>query len=196
MRDALIEKIKKTGVKSLSQKDLLTVITGSRDEKRFRKILSIAESQDRDSMLPKSKIDAAFLCSAELIRRTKSEMSRKITCTSDVIPYISEYASKKQEHFLTVTLNGANEIIKTRVVTIGLANRTQIHPREIFSDAITDRACSIIAAHNHPSGSLVPSDEDILITEKLKNAGELIGIELLDHIIFAETGHASVLGWM
>ncbi len=193
----LLDKIRRGGVRSLSQNDLLNVIAGG-DERKFGKILTLAENMARDGgpVAPRCRLEAAFLCSAELLRRKSGDSCRKITCTSDVMPYVSGYASKKQEHFIAITLNGANEMIRTRVVTIGLANKTQIHPREIFADAITDRACAVIAAHNHPSGSLVPSEEDIYVTEKLKSAGELIGIELLDHVIFSETGHVSVLGWM
>ena len=77
------------------------------------------------------------------------------------------YADRKQEHFLCVTINGANEVITTHVVSIGLANKSQVHPREVFADAITDRASAIILAHNHPSGPLTPSKEDIEVTKRL-----------------------------
>jgi len=94
---------------------------------------------------------------------------------------------------LSISINGANEVINTRVVTIGLVNQSQIHPREIFADVILDRASAVIIAHNHPSGSLKPSKEDISITEKIKAAGQLLGINLLDHIIFSKKGYYSFL---
>ena len=97
-----------------------------------------------------------------------------------------------KEYFIVLTLNGANELIKKHVITIGLANKTQIHPREIFSEAIADRACFIIAGHNHPSGSLEPSVEDLAVTEKIKVTGDIIGIKVLDHIIFSKKGHFSI----
>lgn len=95
---------------------------------------------------------------------------------------------RPQEHFIAISLNGANEVIASRVLTIGLVNSSQIHPREVFSSAISDRATSIIVAHNHPSGNLSPSVEDKNVTEKLKNAGEILGIKLLDHVILGLGG--------
>ncbi len=79
-----------------------------------------------------------------------------------------------------------------RVITIGLVNKTQIHPREVFADALADRASAIIVAHNHPSGSLQPSPEDIRITGQLKEAGTILGVPLLDHIIFSSRGYYSL----
>ncbi len=77
------------------------------------------------------------------------------------------------------------------MLTIGLVNASQIHPREVYSDAITDRASALIVAHNHPSGSLSPSREDIAITTRLKAAGDILGVALLDHVIFAASGYLS-----
>jgi DNA repair protein RadC len=110
-----------------------------------------------------------------------------------VLPLIRHYADRRQEHFLCVSLNGANEIIATRVVSVGLVNKTQVHPREVFADPITDRASAVIVAHNHPSGSLEPSKEDIDITGQLRSAGEILGIRLLDHVIFNSKGYYSFL---
>ncbi len=89
--------------------------------------------------------------------------------------------------------HGANEVITTRVVSVGLVNKTQAHPREVFADSITDRASAIIVAHNHPSGKLVPSKEDIEMTVQLKAGGETLGIRLLDHIIFNRMNYYSFL---
>ena len=76
----------------------------------------------------------------------------------------------------------------TRIVSVGLVNKTQVHPREVFADPITDRAFAIIVAHNHPSGGLNPSKEDIEVTKQLKSAEEILGIRLPDHIIFNHKG--------
>ena len=91
-------------------------------------------------------------------------------------PLISHLADRKQEHFLCISLNGANEVIANRVISVGLVNKTQVHPREVFADPITDRATAIIIAHNHPAGGLTPSKEDIEVTLQLKAAGETLGI--------------------
>ena len=101
----------------------------------------------------------------------------------DVVPVLLKYKNKQQEHFIVITLNGASAIIKTRVITKGLLNRALVHPREVFRPAIADNAMAIIIAHNHPSGNSSPSPEDKNITERLKQAGDVLGIQVLDHII-------------
>lgn len=102
-------------------------------------------------------------------------------------------ADRKQEHFLCISLNGANEVIATRTISVGLVNKAQVHPREVFADPITDRAAAIIIAHNHPTGNVTPSKDDVEITRKLKAAGETLGIKVLDHIIFSHKGYYSFL---
>ncbi len=109
------------------------------------------------------------------------------------IPVIRHYANRRQETFLSVSLNGAHEVIKIRVVSIGLVNRTLVHPREVFADPLADRAAAVICAHNHPSGNTDPSPDDREVTDILKKAGKILGIELLDHIIFSEAGFYSFL---
>ncbi len=105
---------------------------------------------------------------------------------------ISTYGSQEQEHFIAVTLNGAHKIINTHVISKGLVNRTLVHPREVFRSAIKDNATAIIIAHNHPSGTLKPSPEDLSITDVITDAGDLLGIPVLDHIIFSYSGALSI----
>ena len=90
-------------------------------------------------------------------------------------------------------LNGAHEVIGTIVATIGLLNRTIVHPREVFADAIRNRAAAVAVAHNHPSGNTEPSNEDIEVTERLKKAGDLLGIRVIDHIVFTDAKYYSFL---
>ena len=97
-----------------------------------------------------------------------------------------------QEVFAVMSLNGANKPIKTRWVTVGLLDSNQVHPREVFADPLMDRAAAIIVAHNHPSGTLEPSAEDLALTRRLQKAGELLGIKLLDHLIMGPDGYASM----
>ena len=125
-------------------------------------------------------------------RRIKPE-GFKISFPTDVLPLIRHMADRKQEYFLCISLNGANEVLATRTISIGLVNQTQAHPREVFADPITDRASAIIVAHNHPSGSLTPSKQDMEITQRLKAAGQTLGIRLFDHIIFNHNGYYSFL---
>lgn len=116
----------------------------------------------------------------------------KITRPEDVIPLVAQYREKKQEYFIAITLNGAGEVLGNRVITMGLLNHSLVHPREVFADAITDRAASIICVHNHPSGSIEPSSQDIAITRQLKEAGAIIGIPLIDHLIITRDNHTSL----
>ena len=105
---------------------------------------------------------------------------------------IKHYGLQKQEHFIVVMLDGAHNIIKHIVVTVGLVNRTLVHPREVFAPALIERATAIVIAHNHPSGNLEPSPDDIEVTTRLKRAGQLLGVEVLDHIIFSASDYRSL----
>ena len=93
-----------------------------------------------------------------------------------------------KEVFVAFYLNSKNKIISREIISIGTINSTIIHPREVFRTAIIRNAVSIILAHNHPSGDTIPSDEDINTTKKLKEAGEIIGITLLDHVVVSKEG--------
>ena len=117
----------------------------------------------------------------------------EVRCPSDVMPMLDEYSESEQEHFIAVLLNGANGVIKAHVVTLGLANRTIVHPRETFREAVRENAVSIIIAHNHPSGALLPSLEDSLMTERLIKAGQVLGIPVLDSLIIGRSGYYSFL---
>lgn len=134
-----------------------------------------------------------YILGMEYLRRTKKEKYQPIRQPADIIPLISGYATKRQEHFLAVPLNGAHAPISRNLITKGLVNRTLIHPREIYRKAIQQNAVAIIIAHNHPSGSVQPSDEDKYVTERLQEAGDVIGIRLLDHIVFAKDSYFSFL---
>jgi DNA repair protein RadC len=83
-------------------------------------------------------------------------------------------------------------VLDSRTITVGLLNHSLVHPREVFADAITDRAASVICVHNHPSGSLDPSPQDIAVTTQLREAGLLLGIQLIDHIIVTKSGYLSM----
>ena len=124
----------------------------------------------------------------------------RITVPQDIlqIKSIAQLSTKEVEYFVVLTLNGASEVIKTHIVTKGLLNHSLISPRECFRSAIKDNAAAIIAVHNHPSGSNEPSSEDIKITKQLKEAGNIIGISLLDHLIITHSDITSLrsLGYL
>ena len=109
-----------------------------------------------------------------------------------VFDYLRPYGKEQQEHFLVLLLDGAHQIKFSKVVSIGTVNRTLAHPREVYAPAIEHRATAIIIAHNHPSGDLTPSSDDLELTMRLRRAGQLLGIELLDHVIFSSTAYRSL----
>ena len=98
---------------------------------------------------------------------------------------LHQIKNKKQEYFVLLTLDGARRLINNRVVTIGTLMSSLVHPREVFALAIEDRAASIIIAHNHPSGLLEVSEDDREVTRRIRQAGDIIGIRLDDHLIVA-----------
>ncbi|MEA3455068.1 MAG: DNA repair protein RadC [Campylobacterota bacterium] len=105
--------------------------------------------------------------------------------------HLGDYHSKEKEYFIAITLDGANRAIDTHIVSIGTLNQSLVHPREVFINAIRDKAAAIIIAHNHPSGQLFPSRADKQITTRLKDAGKLIGIDIVDHLILTQGGFYS-----
>lgn len=119
----------------------------------------------------------------ELGKRRSCYLSAKIQSPHQIVPFVRNYAVSPKEHFLVVTLNGGHQIIKIHVVSVGTLTRSLVHPREVFVDAIKDNASAMILCHNHPSGNCDPSDEDIETTKMLLEASEIIGIEILDHVI-------------
>ncbi|HHU36505.1 MAG TPA: DNA repair protein RadC [Treponema sp.] len=129
-----------------------------------------------------------ILAALELGRRYSGILLQKIHNPTDVYPLVQHYADRNQEHFICISLNGAHEVLAVRVVSIGILNKTIVHPREVFGDPLSDRAAAIVVCHNHPSGQLEPSEEDINITKRLSNAGDLLGINLLDHLILSPRG--------
>ena len=198
------EKLQLKGAESLSDLELLAVLLGSGTKKvdvmalasRILKVVDqsggTADVNALQQIEGVGSAKAALIAAAlEFARRRIRPEGTKISSPVDVLPLISHFADRKQEHFICLSLNGANEVITSRVVSVGLVNKTQVHPREVFADPITDRAASIIVAHNHPAGTLTPSKEDIEITMQLKSAGKTLGIKLLDHIIFNHKGFFS-----
>ena len=134
---------------------------------------------------------AQILSAFELARRHLFKETVKICCAQDILPLLADIATKQQEYFVCLSLNGANELIEKRVVTIGLLNQSQVHPREVFADVIADRAAAVILAHNHPSGDPQPSDADKQLHERLTAAAEILGLRILDHIIISRKGYFS-----
>ena len=132
-----------------------------------------------------SKIIAAF----ELSKRINSgKICEKVVKNpSDIVKYYMEKLKDlKKEYFIAVFLDSKNKIIKDEVISIGTLNSSLVHPREVFKEAIRNSANSIILVHNHPSGSVEPSEEDYRVNKVLIETGNLVGIKVLDHLIVGE----------
>ena len=135
-----------------------------------------------------------FMAAFELWRRQFEVSERPIIDSPEkAVAQLADIRDKKQEYFVCLTLDGANRLIAKRIISIGTLTSSLVHPREVFADAITDRAASIIVAHNHPSGDLRPSQADYDITDRLQKAGELLGINLISHFILAKSGFKDLI---
>lgn len=127
----------------------------------------------------------------ELSKRLERDLDGVIHDAAGVSAILHDIKNARQEHFVSLTLDGSRKLIQKRTIFVGTLNKSLIHPREIFADAISDRAASLVVAHNHPSGNPSPSAEDIAITGRLKACGELLGIAVDDHVIVSKNGFFS-----
>ena len=201
------EKLQAKGAQALSDYELLMAIIGSgtaqadvtKIARDVQKLLKEKGSElAYDDLLTIKSLGPAkatqIMAAFELWRRQFEVSERPIIDSPEkAVAQLADIRDKKQEYFVCLTLDGANRLIAKRVITIGTLTASLVHPREVFADAITDRAASIIIAHNHPSGNLEPSRADIDITMRLKDAGELLGIDVIDHIIMTSSASTTVL---
>lgn len=198
------EKLREKGASGLTDEELVTAILGMGtagvDVRTIaRQVASLIREHRQDLTLDHllkvpgmGLAKAAQILSAfELARRHLAKDAVKIECAKDVLPLLADIAGKQQEYFLCISLNGANEVIEKRIVTIGLLDKSSVHPREVFADVIADRAAAVIFAHNHPSGELQPSEADLRMHEQLTEAGKILGLRVLDHIIVTRKGYYS-----
>ena len=194
------EKLLAKGPTSLSDRELLAILlTSGTKGNNVRKLAGKLQSLlDKSNDIPSVKeitalagIGDAKACSVaamlEVGRRRYGSISARIKHPVDIYTLVRHYADRKQERFISISLNGAHEVLAVRIVTIGLVNKTIVHPREVFADLIQDRAAAFCVAHNHPSGQVTCSPEDEDITERLRGAAKILGIQFVDHIIFSET---------
>lgn len=201
------EKMRRDGVSSLSDLELVCSLIGRGQKGRpvqdiaedfletvARKNASKISPEDLKDIKGLGEANSALLCaSLELGRRFLSIRKKNLSRPSDIYDYIRHYGDRMQEHLICIILNGALELLAVKVITVGLINRTVCHPRECFSDAVALRASSIILAHNHPSGNLTPSSNDLDVTDSIDKAGRILGIRLMDHIIFSQDSYRSML---
>jgi DNA repair protein RadC len=202
------EKLGRKGATALTDIELLQAVIGSggkgNDFKQIAKNLSDviakkgAENLTIDDVKSVKGIGDAkatvVFAALEFWRRKFTKQPAPIIDSSDMAAEQLDFIrNKKQEHLVVMTLDGARRLIRKRVVSIGTLLNSLVHPREVFSPAIEDRAATIIIAHNHPSGSLEISKLDREITRNIRQAGEILGIRLDDHIIIGGDGYVSAM---
>jgi DNA repair protein RadC len=200
------EKLREKGAHALSDLELLAILIGSGN--RGHDVLTLASRLLQVLDGNGASVDTGQLCAVtgvgpakasivvaalEFARRRIRPHGLRISFPPDIYPLIRHVADRRREHFIGISLNGANEVIAIRTVSVGLVNRALVHPREVYADPITDRASAVIVAHNHPSGNLEPSQEDLAVTRQLQAAGQTLGIKLLDHLIFNQRTYYSLL---
>jgi len=198
------EKLREKGASALTDEELVTAILGmgtaGLDVRTIaRQVAGLIREHKSglmlDHLLAVPGIGLAkagqILSAFELARRHLNKDIVKITIAQDILHLVADIAGKQQEYFVCISLNGANEVIEKRVVTIGLLDKTPVHPREVFADVISDRAAAVILAHNHPSGDLQPSEADRRTHDQLTEAARILGLRIVDNIILTKKGYFS-----
>ncbi|MCS1383743.1 JAB domain-containing protein [Lysinibacillus sphaericus] len=205
MADRPRERLLRQGAMSLSNQELLAILlrTGTKEESVLALANRVLSTFERLHHLKHATIEEMIaikgigevkaiqiLAAIELGRRlSQKQNDDKFTVRSpqDAAAYLMpDMTSLSQEHFVVLFLNVKNQIMHKQTIFIGSLNASIVHPREIFREAVKRSAASIICAHNHPSGIPTPSPEDIEVTKRIQEAGYIIGIELLDHIIIGD----------
>lgn len=198
------EKLQRKGAAALSDFELLEVLlgygNGTQDvgslARQLQKVLSRgAENVSYDALTGVKGVSTAtagkILAALELARRHLIQNIEPLRSQRDFLHRLDSLRSRQQEYLVAMTLDGGQRLISQRTITIGTLETVLAHPREVFADAIADRAASVVVAHNHPSGDAKPSQKDITLTQQLSAAGHLLGIELYDHLILTKTGYFS-----
>jgi len=204
--------LQKLGVAALSAQELLALILGrgisgesvmvtsQRLLSQFGNLKGIASasveelSQVKGIGLAKaSQIKAAFELANRLESHAEAGDKLVIKTPEEVVNLVqSQLKDKKKEYFLALLLNTRNQLIKVAEISVGSLDSSIVHPREVFKEAISASAASIIFAHNHPSGDPTASEDDIKLTKRLAEVGEIMGIDILDHIILGDKIYLSL----
>lgn len=209
--DRPIERLINKGVESLSNEELLAIILRTGTKEKSAKDLAAQLISKYSSVKELSNVSFEQLSSVSGIGRSKAailmscfELSKRINMSVDSLidikannpDIIFEYykdllKDKNQEYFYAIYLNTKNRIIKDKLLFIGTINYSVVHPREVFKEAYLAGASSIILVHNHPTGNILPSSNDIDTTKKLKEIGDIMGVKVVDHIIIGKDKYYS-----
>ncbi len=206
------ERLLKLGSEALSAQEILALILGrgisgesvmvtaQRLLSRFGNLKGVANASIEELTEIKGigpAKAAQIKAAVELSKRLEAPVDERekpvVKSPEDVVSIVkSQLKGKKKEHFLVLCLDTRNNVINCRAISMGSLDTSIVHPREVFKEAISSSAASVILVHNHPSGDPGPSKEDIELTKRLAKAGEIMGIEVLDHIIVCDKSHSSL----
>ncbi|MFA6623615.1 MAG: DNA repair protein RadC [Fibrobacteraceae bacterium] len=200
------EKLFREGSANLSTKELIALILGRGNSKKdvftlaaeLEKFLAlrasvpdIQELLEIDGLGP-AKASQIMACLELSGRFLLGIRAARADTPESILPHLAFLKYRNQESFVAATFNASNNLLGIHTLTTGLADSTQVHPREAFAHAIGDRAVAVVFAHNHPSGSSKPSPEDMDVTRRLCRSGKILEIPVLDHIIITRTGYCSL----
>ena len=185
--EELLAILLRTGREGKNVLELAKQILGKYSKKRLLKLTY-------EDLIKIKGIDSAKACTivaaAELVKRAlkiQDELLPIVSSVKDVTLQVSYLREKTREHLMAIYLNARNELLFRKHVFVGTLNANLVHPREIFSEALKQNAASVILVHNHPSGDAEPSEDDLTITKRILEAGKIMGIDVLDHIIITKT---------
>ena len=184
--EELLAILLRTGREGKNVLELAKQILGKYSKKRLLKLTY-------EDLIKIKGIDSAKACTivaaAELVKRAlkiQDESLPIVSSVKDVTLQVSYLREKTREHLMAIYLNARNELLFRKHIFVGTLNANLVHPREIFNEALKQNAASVILVHNHPSGDAEPSEDDLEITKRITEAGKIMGIDVLDHVIITK----------
>ncbi len=202
------EKLVAKGAENLKDSELLAILL--RTGKAGKNVIEIASQilikHSKKRLLQMSYADlvkiggidsakaTTLLAAFELAKRAMEVNDTNLPTISnakDATAQLTDIRDLKKEHFVVLYLNAKNQLVYKETISMGTLNANLVHPREVFEPALKHSAAQIVAAHNHPSGDPKPSEDDLEITKRLTEAGKMMGVEVMDHVIVSKNGHFS-----